>query len=421
MGVKRRKIVVLGAGYAGIRVMQDLLKKNKHSWLDFILVDRSHNHVFQGDLYEVATAFNKKITDECLFELKDCVAIPIESLLDLKRAQFICDEVIDINHLKKKVILKKGADLSYDYLVVALGSCTNYYGIRGLKEHSFPLKTAEDALAINCHLDKLFKDLWQKNDQRHIKISVGGGGATGVETACELTGSLKLLCKKYGHPLTKVQIQLIEGLDTLLGLDQKGTWRVMERLKALGVKVYLERYISKVSESEIELKLPDASKQSIYSDVLIWTGGVMVSPVVARSLGSARFRGAIEVNPYLQSNIDSHVFAAGDNAYFKNSTAARPLPMLAQTAVSEGKMIAENLLYLIEGRELKPYQAIKTRMVVPLGGKYALFKSGDFMMFGFWAWVIKRLVYLKYALSILSVRKAYQKWRHSNKIFIEND
>lgn len=421
MAVKRRKVVVLGAGYAGIRVLQDLQKKNKHEWLDFVLVDRKHNHVFQGDLYEVASAFNKKITEECLLGLKDCVAIPVENLIDIKKVQFICDEIIDIQHLKKKVVLKNGADLEYDYLVVALGSATNYYGIPGLDEYSFPLKTVEDALAINCHLDRMFKELGESKSQGTVQISVGGGGATGVETVCELVGSLKLLCKKYGYDYRKVQLQLIEGTDVLLGLDRKGTLKVKARLNYLGVKLYLQRFITRVDKKNIELKKPDGGKQLVSSDVLIWTGGVMVNPVVAKSLGSKKARGAIEVNPYLQSNIDKHIFAAGDNAYFKDSPGARPLPMLAQTAISEGGVIAENLMNLIEGKELKAYVPIKTRMLVPLGGKYALFKSGDFLMTGFFAWVLKRLVYLKYALSVLPFMKAYRKWNHSNRIFMEND
>lgn len=416
------KIVVLGGGVAGIRVVQDLAKKI--GGYEIILIDKSRVHVFHGDLYEVATAFNKKITEKCLTELKETVATPIMKLIDSDWVRFICDEILEICHNQSLVRLKSAGNLHYDYLVVALGSETNYFGIPGLKENSFAMKTVEDAVRINCHLDELFYGLWKRpqgafSPMRDVHITIGGGGATGVETACEMVGAVSRLCRKYKYPSDKVFVHLIEGTDTLIALPGKGTKIVLKRLKKLGVKVHLQRFIAKVTKSEITLKSPDSKLQTIKSDILIWTGGVMVNPIVADCLGSESCRGAIKVNHFLQSEKYRNVFAAGDNACVVAD--GEPLPMLAQVAYQEGALIAENLWRLICDKEMVAFKCKKLKMLVPLGGKYALFKTDGKIFVGFWCWILKRLVYFKYALSIMSFWRALLKLKRSNKVFVEND
>lgn len=425
---KARKIVVLGGGVAGIRMVQDLAKKISGGY-EIILIDKSRVHVFRGDLYEVATAFNKKITDRCLTELKETVATPIIKLIDPDRVRFICDEILEICHNESLVRLRDAGNLHYDYLVVALGSETNYFGIPGLKENSFAMKTVEDAIKINCHLDQPFS-----SRVRDVHIAIGGGGATGVEMACEMVGAVSRLCKKYKYPSDKVFVHLIEGTDTLIALPGRGTGIVLKRLKKLGVVVHLQRFIAKVTKSEITLKSSDCKLQTIKSDILIWTGGVMVNPVVADCLGSKNCRGAIKVNPFLQSEKYRNVFAAGDNAYVMWGTdpesgqghaigvyRAKPLPMLAQVAYQEGALIADNLFRLICGKQMIPFKCGKLMLLVPLGGKYALFKTDGKIFAGFWCWMLKRLVYFKYALSIMPFWRALGKLKRSTKVFVEND
>lgn len=417
--IRSRNILILGAGFAGIRVAQDLSRKLRQPGYDIILVDRSNLHVFHGDLYEVATAFNKKITEECLTSLRETVATPIESLVDPKCVQFLKDEVLDISHESKEVVLKQSGKLHYDYLVVALGSDTNYFGIPGLKEHSFPLKTIQDAIRIDCHLDQFFFKLWKNKEVRDVYITVGGGGATGVEMAGELVNYVKCLTKKYEYPLNRVQIQLIDGSNKLVGLPKKGTDIILKRYRKKGIKIYLERFITEVVESKITLKLPAGSQEKIPSDFLIWTGGVMINPIVQKALGNPSKRGAMPVNPFLQSEQDRNVFVAGDSAYY--AWEGKTLPMLAQIAYEEAAVVAENIARLIDGRELVRFVAPKPKILIPLGGKYALLVWGKYIFKGFFPWLLKRLIYLKYALSILPFFKACRKFSHSTKVFVEND
>lgn len=414
-----RNIVILGAGVAGIRVAQDLSKKLAGPDYSIILIDRNDFHVFQSDLYEVATAFNEKITDECLINLKATVATPIKNLVDFKRVKFLKDEIVDILHESKEVILKHEGKLHYDYLVVALGSDTNYFDIPGLKKYSFPLKTVQDAIKINCHLDQLFHDFWKRKNLRDINIVVGGGGATGVETAAELVNFVECLTRKYDFSLSRVKIQLIERSDKLVGLPKNGTDIILKRFRRLGIEVYLERSISAVTKSQIITKLPDNSLKEIFYDFFIWTGGAMIAPIVQKAIGSPLKHGAMPVNPFLQSEHDRNIFVAGDAAYYNWD--GNFLPMLAQIAYYEGTLVAKNIVALIKGKELTKFRVPNPKILIPLGGKYAIFICGKHIFKGFFPWLLKRVVYFKYALSILPFFKALRKFTHSTKVFVEND
>jgi len=417
------KIVILGAGFAGIRVAQDLQKSLKSGNHKIVLIDKSPIHVFQGDLYEVATAYSKKITDECLTKLKDTVATPITDLIDPDRVEFIRDKILKINHRTKSVKLEgKSKSLKFDYLVVALGATPNYYSIPGLEKHSLPLKTVQDALTINCHLDQFFNKLYKKKIKQDIYLSVGGGGATGVETAGELAGSLRRLSQKYKYPKELIHIQLVEGGNTLGTLNKRGTEVILKRFHKLKVDVFLNRFITKVTKKSITLKIDEEKFQKINSDILIWTGGVQVNPVVVESFNPKDTGGAIPVNKYLQYKKNKKIFAAGDNTYFKDPKSPKTrVPMLAQLAISQGKSIARNIKAELYKKPLKPYKPQKEIYVLPIGARFTIVDLGFMILKGQIYWLLKRLVYLRYLISIMPFFKALKKWRHGTNIFVEND
>lgn len=418
----KKNIIILGAGFAGIRIAQDLPKKLKDYSYNIILVDSAQSHVFLADLYEVATAFNKNITHKCLLQLKETVAIPIKKLIDPKKVEFIHDAVTEIDPTNQNIKLKKGKSLSYEYLVVALGSETNYFNISGLKEHSFPLKTVKDALAINCNLDHFFHDLWKNKEDREVNITIGGGGATGVETAAELIGALNNISKKYDYPREKIKVQLVEGSDKLVSLPPKGTEIIKKRMEALGIKLHLERFISEVSKNKIVLKKPNKESEKIESDFLIWTGGVQVNSVVQKYLGEEKKGGAISVTSSCKSKAHKNIFAAGDNAYFENPKKHdKRLPLVARTAYRQGTLVAENIVRAIKDQPLKSYKTKTPIYLVPLGGKTALCKFGNRIGSGHLCWILRRLVTLKYSFSILPFFYALKRWLRGSKIFQEND
>lgn len=416
----KKKIIILGAGFAGLRVVQELNKNlgSEH----IILIDRNDVHIYNADLYEVATAFNEKITNACLRKLKETVATPIHQLINGEKVHFYHDEVTDIHPEKNTIQLKQHGEIPYTYLIVALGSTTNYFNIPGLEKYALPMKNVADALRINCHLDFYFHHHGVPTKE-NICITIGGGGATGIETAAELVGSLKKLSKKYHYPREKITIQLIEAGSHLAGLEKEETDFIRHRLEGMGVKVLLEHRITHVYRDEIEVedRFPgEGKKKKMPSHIIIWTGGIMVNPIVQKSIGTKEKKGAIEVNEYLQSTRYPNIFAAGDNTYFENNRGER-VPLLAQIAIDEGTVVAKNIIHAIQKEPLIPYKAKEGKYIIPLGGKCAICELGNIRLHGFWCWVLRRLVSLKYSLQILPFWKAVKKWEHGTEIFIKND
>lgn len=423
----KKKIVVLGGGFAGIRVVQDLAKKFSRSFeladaYEIILIDKNSFHVFKADLYEVVAAFNKRISDKCLTALKETVATPIEKLVDKRFVKFVQDEVLSIDASGRIVVLKKSKKLRYDYLVVALGSVPNYFGIPGLREFSFTMQNVVDAVKLSCNLDHFFYELWKTKSVRDVYITVGGGGATGVETVGELAFAMKKLAEKYKYPLDKIHLQLVEGSNDLAGLSGRGTNLVLRRLKKIGVKIYLNSFIQGVEKKRFLIKTVKGVKKFLKSDIFIWTGGVMVSSVVAQNIGDKKFGGAVEVNSFLQAQSFANIFAAGDNVFLADpDNGGRRVPMMAQFAFYEGALVAKNILNLIDKKAFVPFKILKAKLILPIGGKYAVLSVGDKIFTGFFPWLLKRLVSFRYALMILPFFVALKKWWNSNQVFVEND
>lgn len=437
---KIKNIVILGAGFAGLNVAQVLSKKLKDPKYKITLVDKSPYHVYTPNLYETATAYTRKISPACAKVLKDSVAMEITSLINGKKITFTNDEVIGIDPKKKNISLKnhsakiaKNAAIHYDILVLALGAATNYFNIPGLKENSYPLKTVEDALKINCDLNQYFFKTFvtgstQKPDSKPVisrfkpfTVTIGGGGATGVETSAEMRGFLNHLAKKYHYPKDKLEIQLMEAGQTLAGLDEKGTEIIKKRFKKLNIDIHLKSPIQKAAAKEI-FTLNEGKDKNLPTDFLIWTGGVIINPLIQKVFGTEKTHGAIEVNEFLQSIRHPEVFAAGDNAYFTDpKDITKRLPLLAQFAFQQGRFLAKNIIRYLKKEPLKIYHPAPSIYLLPIGGRFAIMKIGSHTFKGRLLYYLRRLVDFRYTLMILPFFRALRKWLHSHKVFLKND
>lgn len=407
MGLKSKKIVILGAGFAGIRTAKVLSKLVDE---EIILIDKSPVHLYTPDLYEIASSVHAKMSEECLINLKECVATDIYSIIPKDKVEFIKAEVININPEKQIVTFNKGK-VTYDYLVLALGSVTNYYDIPGLEQFSYPVKSIQDAIVINCHLEIYFKELWRAKSKKKVVINIGGGGATGVEFGGEMLKYISRLCKKYQYPRSHVTLQLIQGSNELIGLGKEVSDIAKKRLESKGMKIIFNKYIKRVTPNKIFVQGKDETKQTaLDSDILIWTGGVKVNPVVGE---------VIEVDEYLRSKEYKNIFAAGDNASFEEN--GKKVPMLAQVAWEEGAVIADNINASIHKKTLRPYFSKDYLAIIPLAGRFGIVKWRGRVFSGKWCWVFRRLTDLWYALQILPFWKALKKWQHGNQVFMEND
>lgn len=419
----KKNIVILGAGFCGLKAakhLAKLLRFNKE--YQIIIVDRRNIHVYNGDLYEISTAYNEKMTQACQTQLQDAVTITMKRALKGLPIVHAQATVQSIDPKNKKVMLSKYGEIPYEYLVMGLGSVTNYYGIPGLAENSFPLKTVENALAINCHLDQMFRERYEKKDTHKVHIAVGGGGYTGAEFACELVGCIKKLGKKYHFdPEKEVEISIIQGSEEFVGLGKKVSDITIKRFHQLGIKPMTNSRISgydgkmlKVSDKKGE------PKADIHTDMLVWTGGIMVNPLL-KSFPILHESGGMETYPTLESPHYPKVYAGGDNAAIFDSKKHNLVPKIAQLAVQQGQLIAHNIYAEIMGKQQKEYHPTFKGYIVPLGGTFFVYNRGNITFSGIIPYLMRRYVDLLYFASWMPFGAAFKKWRHTENIFLQND
>lgn len=424
-----KKIVILGAGFGGIKAAFSICKGLKKSGLadkyEVTLIDRHPYHTYVPILYEIATT-SKETANQ--LKLKNIVTFPLETIFRNRRIKLIQESVINIDLINGDIHFQSNERTKFDYLVLALGSETNYFDIPGLKENSYGLKTFKDAIAVR-------DAIWEKIDGgvpgQEIQIIVGGGGATGVETAgeikawvCELNDELKKC---------RVAVKIIEAMPTVLaGLDEKLAQKVIRRLKKIGVELIINEVIERVDREKIYLK----SGKIENFDILVWTGGVKAASLMGVLPLKKEKRGRVETSgPMLclpqtgDLKLYGKVYGLGDAICVYNSQTGRPIPQVAEAAIEQAEVVARNILEDIKVAEgLKPqarhfnYQPKEYPYIITVGGKYAAAKMGPFIITGFFGWILKGLVELYYLLfNVLPPLQALKIWLKGLRIFMQND
>lgn len=412
---KKKNIVILGAGFGGITVAFSLAKKKKSFGEEYeiILVDRHHHQLYTPALYEIASIPNENITD---IALKTSILIPIAESVAGKPITFLCDEVLGIDPAKKEILLQKNGALSYEFCVAAFGSETNYFGIPGLKERSFPLKNFDDALRLRNAVEVGVK----KKDG--IKVVVGGAGASGVELIAEFVNFVCDIKEKIldGNKICNVEFLIVEASPEILpGFDEWTIKKAKRRLARLGIRLKTSAAISAVEEKEIVFK--NGERESY--DILCWTGGVK-GPAIFSQFGLALSpRGALEIDETLRvKGTDGSFFAIGDNAHFINPKTGKPLVWNVPVAETEGRLAAKNILRAILGEPPKRFVPLKKYpFILAVGKKYAIADLAVFRVSGFCGWFLKQFVELRYLLFVLPIKKAIVTWLRGERYFMSND
>lgn len=421
----KKNIIIIGGGFCGLIAAKKLAQKlnrdqKKKKEYRIILINKTNVHVYHSDLYEISAAYNKEITQACLSALEDSVCIKIHETTEKYGIKFIQKIVQSIHPDQKRVILKNGVNIPYEYLVVAVGSVTNYYDIPGLEEHSHPLKNLQDALALNCHIDKFFREQWEKKNQKKVSIVIGGGGATGVEYACEIVGCVHKLSSKYSFDPQTVDISIVDGDGQFLGLGEKTSEIAKKRLKKLGIKP-MKSYIKEFKNNHVLLENKNTKEQrSIPADILIWTGGIKVNPLLS-SFEKRTTKGELEATATLQDSHYKNVYVGGDNASILDPKTNDPVPKMGQFAFQEGKLIAHNIWASINNQKQKPFIPVNKGYIVPLGGKTYLYNKGNFTITGLIPYFMRRTHDILYFAHFMPLLKAITRIFKKERIFIQND
>jgi NADH dehydrogenase len=428
MVTPKKNVVVLGAGFGGLRAAKLIAKKLRRLRLldryEVFLIDRSEHHTYTPLLYEVATT-SKETANAC--KLHSVATYPVKTLLGRLPVTFLQKELTALDLVEGDLHFADGEKVVFDHLVIALGAETNYFNIAGLKEYALPLKTFNDAIHIR---DSIWTLALER--QGHIRIVIGGGGPTGVE----LGGELKAWCGELEKEFRacKLEVILVEGNPTILpGFEPRVITHATDRLKALGVEIINGERIASVQKDVVFL----TSGRALPFDVCLWSGGVKAPsvltgmPLQAEPKGRPIAQGVMECLPQTPDlKLHSKIYGLGDSVCFNHPVTGKPIPSVARAALSQATVVAHNVVADIKAVEF-PTKSLKLKAqsyvpheypyVIPIGGKYALAKVGPFLIKGFFGWVLKGLVELNYLLSVMSPWRAFYVWFKGLSIFIKND
>src|SRR3989344_1049506 len=400
------KILILGGGFGGIRCALDLDKKLGNE-AEVTVVDRNGYHLFVPALYEVASADGLK-KDPFAIQIRKTVCMPYADIFAGTNINFIQANIVEINLTHK--IIRTGGDriLEYNYLVLALGGETADYNIPGVKEYACQFKMLDDALLINKKLNELSKQFQKGERTEPFSFLICGGGSTGIELGAELgccSKVIKTKCKLRGRCSN---ITLFEaGPKILPTIFEKERKFIKNRLTKLGIVLMENSPVEEVGSDFIKLK----TGQKINGDLVIWTAGIKLNRLLVNLNGlSFSSTGKIRVENSLKVAGLENVYAIGDAIEFINSEVQKSVPALAYIAIDQGKTAAQNIYNLIKNKEEpKPYKPFSSVWIIPIGGKFALAHLwGGVLVKGFWGWIIRELVDIRYLLSIFSLKKALE-------------
>lgn len=356
--VPANRILILGAGYAGLRCARDLGRSlDAPGAPEVMLVDR---HRYHQIITELPVAAAGRIGS-------DDVALPLDQLLTRARVRFEQAEVEHIDLRGKQVVTTRGA-LSYGTLVVAVGSTTAFYGVPGLAEHALTLKSVEDAEAIKARVQEVVQQAARQTDEGAraalLSVLIGGAGLTGVELAGELAEVLPCLAERYHLPATAPRVTLVEASPVVLpSLRGRLRTQAASILTALGIRLALGSKVVLADESGVTL----ASGDRLVGQTLVWTGGIMAPPLLAQSgLPTAR-NGQAPVDDYLRLKGYPDVYVIGDAARIPNGRGPGFLNPTAQVAIRQGEAAAQTIMAAWEGRQPRPYTPLNRGQVISLG------------------------------------------------------
>ena len=378
------RVVIIGGGFAGVNLAKSLANKP----VQVVLLDKHNYHTFQPLLYQVSTAGLEP----------DSIAYPLRKIIRKhKNSFFRLAEVTKIDTETNEVLTNIGA-LSFDYLVIATGTKTNFFGNTTIESNSMAMKKVPQALNIRSLILQNFEKATiatsEEDRKALLNFVIVGGGPTGVELAGAIA-ELKNHIVPIDYPdlNTKyMEIHLLEGNDRLLPPMSKHASKKAEQfLRDLGVQVHCNTFvkdydgISVITNSNLELK----------SETLIWAAGVTGAPVNGINVDSIQERGnRYKVNSYNQVEGYEHIFALGDIAFMATESYPNGHPQVAQPAIQQGKLLGNNLLKLIKDKPMKPFVYKDKGSMATVGRNKAVVDLKHFKFAGFFAWFVWMFIHL---------------------------
>ncbi len=403
---RRKKIVIVGAGFAGLRLAQDL----EDSHYEILLIDRNNYHQFQPLMYQVATARLEPAS----------ISFPLRKVFQhSKNVRIRIADVLKVD-TDSKVVKTSIADFSYDYLVVSFGCTTNYFGNKNIESCTFPMKSVPEAIQLRNRILQTFEDALMASPselQSMMNFVIVGGGPTGVELAGALAEMKKnILPRDYpDKDFSKLTIYLLEGSPFVLS-PMSDDSRKMSRqyLEELGVVVMTETIVSDYDGLVVTLK----DGKNIEARNVIWAAGIAGNVLEGIPKESVTRGNRMLVNRLNEVENLTDVYAIGDICYMETPKYPKGHPQVASVAIDHAKNLAKNFKLLAETKPLQEFEYNDKGSMATVGKRKAVVDLPKFSFQGRFAWFTWMFVHLMLILSVKNKLSIFITWMYS---YFNND
>lgn len=392
----RKKVVIVGGGFAGIEVAHYLAKSNLP--VDITLVSSNATFQYYPNLYRlvVGATVNQ-------------VSLPLSEIL-AAHVTLIIDTYTAIDQAKKSIVLKSGTEVSYDFLVLAMGSEPNYFGIEGMEAHSKSFLSIDKALSLRKYFSELLvsaKSMTETEARMKLHTVIVGAGPSGVEMSGALGPYLVSQAKKVGVNPAFIRVDLLDSSPRVLpAIPEKASALVTARLKKNGVTVYSNYGVNACDENGVIVadKSVGAAPDPIHIDAgtVIWTAGTKISTAftaIPNVVLTDRKR--VQVSPTLTLPNDESVYIIGDGS-------GTPYSGLAQTAIDQGQYVGHAIAKRLRDKPVAPYRPKQGVFVIPVAKRWAILNYKQLVISGYAAYIIRIIVDVRYFLSVSSVGHVFK-------------
>ena len=397
------RVVIIGGGFAGINLAKKLAKQK----IQLVMLDKHNYHTFQPLLYQVSTSGLEP----------DSIAYPLRKIVkNNENCYFRLAEVFSVSEEDKTVHSNIG-DIQYDYLVIATGSRTNFFGNKSIAENGMWMKTIPQALNIRSLILENFEQavITENPEERKALLNfvVAGAGPTGVEL-CGSIAELKKNIVPRDYPdlnLDEMQIHLLEGLDRVLPpMSESASKKAEKFLTDLGVNIHLNTMVEAYDGAMVKTNTDASFKSSTF----IWAAGVTGAPVKGLN-ASAIIEKAnrYKVNAFNQIEGYENIFAIGDIALMQTSNFPKGHPMVAQPAIQQGRHLAENFKRLLKKEPLKAFKYRDKGTMATVGRNKAVVDMGKLQFSGFFAWFIWMFIHLWFLVGFRNRIVTFFNWTYN--------
>jgi NADH dehydrogenase len=394
----KKKVVVIGGGFAGVQCVRNFDEELFDVWL----IDKLNHHQFQPLFYQVATSQLEPSS----------ISFPLRNIFRNKKNVHIrMAEVLEINQEQQRVVTDIG-DFSFDYLIIAIGCKTNFFGNENIERNTFTLKSTYDAISIRNHILQTFENIIsakQEEKKGFLNLVIVGAGPTGVELAGAFAEIKQhVLPKDYrGIDFSTFQIMLIEGsANTLNSMSEQAKQASRKYLEEMGVKLYTQTYVKDYDGEKLTLQ----SGEVIQSKTVIWAAGVTGNSIKGLSSDVLVGGNRITVNRFNQVMGSTTLFAIGDIAYMETPIYPKGHPQLANVAINQAKRLVKNLKLLEQKKKLVEFEYRDLGSMATIGRNKAVVDLPFIKFKGYTAWLVWMFLHLMLILSVKNKLIIFINW-----------